>query len=112
MSDAQIQSASNDKWGYILDPGQAFTAPVFLGEFGDASQSTWLASFESYARDLDVDFAYWPINGGPKPGGGSEPYGLLDDDWTTVRMDARLIGIQGLMAATRGPGIDPRDTCP
>jgi aryl-phospho-beta-D-glucosidase BglC (GH1 family) len=112
MSDAQIQSASHDKWGYILDPGQAFTAPVWLGELGDGSQSTWLTSFESYAHDVDVDFAYWAINGGPKPGGGAEPYGLLADDWTTVTTDARLMGIQGLMAATRGPGIDPRDTCP
>jgi hypothetical protein len=84
-----------------------------MGEFGEASQTDWLTNLEAYMRELDLDFTYWPLNGGPKPSGDSEPYGLLEDDWTTVRMDDRLSAIQALQKATRGPGIGgAEDACP
>src|SRR5207247_2102950 len=79
MDAAGLRAASYAKWGYILDPGQTYTAPVLLGEFGDSTETDWLVNLEAYMRDLDLDYTYWPLNGGPKANGDSEPYGLLED---------------------------------
>ena len=106
MTAAELEQASNDKWGYILEADQPYTAPVLLGEFGADSQNAWLSNLEAYMRKLDIDFTYWPLNGGPKASGDSEPYGLLEDDWTTVRSDARIPELLSLQAPTIGPGID------
>jgi endoglucanase len=106
MTAAELEQASHDKWGYILEPGEAYTAPVLLGEFGADSQNVWLDNLEAYMRQIDIDFTYWPLNGGPKASGDSEAYGLLEDDWTTVRSDARLSELQSLQMPTQGPGID------
>jgi aryl-phospho-beta-D-glucosidase BglC (GH1 family) len=113
MDAATLASASHTKWGYIMDPGQPYTAPVWLGEFGDSGESTWMSNLGANMTQLDQDYAYWAINGGPKPSGDEEPYGLLQDDWTTVNMDGRLTMLQSLQKATRGPGVGgPGDACP
>jgi endoglucanase len=106
MSAAELEQASHDKWGYILESGYPYTAPVVLGELGAASQTEWLTNLEAYMQKTDIDFMYWPLNGGPKASGDSEPYGLLEDDWTTVRADARLPALKALQAPRQGPGID------
>jgi endoglucanase len=112
MDAAGVKAASYAKWGYIMDAGQPYTAPVLLGEFGDSSQTAWMDNLEAYMRELDIDYTYWPLNGGPKASGDSEPYGLLEDDWTTVRRDGRIDALELLESATRGPGIDaPIGTC-
>ena len=37
---------------------------------------------------MDADFAYWPLNVGPKPGdGGDESYGMLTKEWTAKSED-------------------------
>jgi endoglucanase len=111
MTAAELEQASHAKWGYLLEAGQPYTAPVLLGEFGADSQNEWLSNLEAYVAEIDVDFTYWPLNGGPKASGDSEPYGLLEDDWTTLRSDARIGELQALVEPTRGPGID-LPSCP
>ena len=66
MSAADLKAASHAKWGYIMDPGQPFTAPVLLGEFGSSDQWAWMANLGAYLRELDMDWTYWPLNGGPE----------------------------------------------
>jgi hypothetical protein len=95
-----------------MDPMQPFTAPVLLGEFGESSQTPWLMNVEAYVQELDMDFTYWAVNGGPKPSGDTEPYGLFEEGWSGVRKDARLDALRALQTPTRGPGLDPRDACP
>jgi len=114
MTAAELAAASRKQWGYLTDPGKPSTAPVWVGEFGDSAGSDpgWMNNLGEYLRALDADFAYWALNGGPKAAGGSEPFGLLDDDWTTVRRDWRLTLLQSLQKPTRGPGITPADGCP
>jgi endoglucanase len=114
MTAAELATASRKQWGYLTDPGKPFTAPVWVGEFGDSASNDpkWLTNLAEYLRTLDADFAYWALNGGPKAAGGPEPFGLLDDDWTTVRRDWRLTLLQSLQKPTRGPGISAGDACP
>jgi endoglucanase len=113
MTAAALASASAKQWGYLTDPGKPFTAPVWLGEFGDSASSDrkWMTNLAAYLRTLDADFAYWALNGGPKAAGGPEPFGLLEDDWTTVRQDWRLELLKSLQAPVKGPGI-AGETCP
>jgi aryl-phospho-beta-D-glucosidase BglC (GH1 family) len=115
MDAGQLSSASQKQWGYLTEPAQPFTAPVWLGEFGDSASSDpkWLTNLAAYLHETDIDWAYWAINGGPKASGDPEPYGLLDDDWTTVRDDWRLSTLRSLQSGTRGPGITgSAEACP
>jgi hypothetical protein len=113
MSAAALAAASRQQWGYLTEPGKPFTAPVWLGEFGDsaASDPKWMNNLAPYLRTLDADFAYWALNGGPKAAGGPEPFGLLEDDWKTVRQDWRRDLLRSLQAPTRGPGVSG-ESCP
>jgi endoglucanase len=115
MSAADHRAASERQWGYLTLAGRSHVAPVWLGEFGDGASSDpkWLTNLAAYLRETDIDWAYWPINGGPKPSGDSEPYGLLEDDWSTVRNDWRLSLLRQLQPATQGPGVgDTATACP
>lgn len=115
MDAGQLSAASQKQWGYLTEPARPFTAPVWLGEFGDGATADpkWLTNLAAYLHETDVDWAYWAINGGPKASGDPEPYGLLEDDWTTVRDDWRLSTLRPLQSATRGPGIaGSAETCP
>jgi aryl-phospho-beta-D-glucosidase BglC (GH1 family) len=107
MDAQQLQATSYKQWGYLTEPARPFTAPVWLGELGDSASAdpTWLTNLAATLHETDVDWTYWAINGGPKASGDAEPYGLLDDDWTTVRDDWRLAALRPLQSATLGPGI-------
>jgi aryl-phospho-beta-D-glucosidase BglC (GH1 family) len=113
MSAAELKDTSRRQWGYLAEPGKPYTAPVWLGEFGVSASADrkWLTNLTDYLRENDFDWAYWALNGGPKAAGGDEPFGLLDDDWTTVRNDWRLAALKSITPATRGPGLSA-EVCP
>merc|ERR1712037_404871 len=78
-------------WGGVLEKQ---LAPVWVSEFGLAFQAgsadrAWFEALAKYLADSDGDYAYWPLNAGPKPDGQSEPYGLLDDNWVPIEGDWR-----------------------
>lgn len=97
-SSAQLQQQWNQKWGYIATAGQAYTAPVWVGEFGTchtdssclqggSSQGSWFASFIAYLQQTDFDWSYWTLNGTEATGasrsyGSEETYGILNTSWT------------------------------
>lgn len=92
MSSRELEQAMDAEWGFCLDED---ICPVWLSEFGtDASSKSQLCWFEltcSYLARKDADFAYWPLNVGPKPGsGGDERYGLLTNDWQPRWCDPRV----------------------
>lgn len=86
----QLDAVCRKQWGDILE---ANVCPVWISEFGaDVSspeEMTWLQHFVSILAEFDADWAYWPLNVGPKPGTGSqsgigagdEAYGMLGLDW-------------------------------
>eukprot|EP00929_Paragymnodinium_shiwhaense_P054125 TRINITY_DN27123_c0_g1_i2.p1 TRINITY_DN27123_c0_g1~~TRINITY_DN27123_c0_g1_i2.p1 ORF type:complete len:454 (-),score=61.46 TRINITY_DN27123_c0_g1_i2:103-1464(-) len=92
------------QWGFALKKS---LIPVWLSEFGvevDASSEkrAWFEAMTKYLEELDVDYAYWPLNGGPKPSGDSEPYGLLGDDWHPHKEDWRLRLLERTLPAPPG----------
>lgn len=50
-------------WGFVLEEGQPYTAPVWMGEFGYLNHGQYWFDFAKYLSDRDVDFGYWAING-------------------------------------------------
>ena len=100
------------EWGFAVTPSQAYTAPVWLSEFGvggvsDEMGHTWLEHISRYLQDTDIDFAYWAVNAGAKPSGEMEPFAWLDLDWQTPLDDWRKDVLQPLFTPQHGPGVDP-----
>lgn len=102
------------QWGFALEEGQAFTAPIWMGEFGYLNHGSFWLQFMRYLSSRDVDFAYWAINGikysegfnqangeyRPLPGGARwvvELYGILGPDWQTVKKAWLVRDLQALM---------------
>jgi len=71
------------EWGGVLD---ADSCPVWISEFGadlsNPEEMGWLQDFVALLAEKDVDWAYWPLNVGPKPGcDEDEAYGMLGPKW-------------------------------
>jgi len=102
-------------WGFALEEGHEYTAPVWMGEFGGGVRGQWWLNFVRYLATRDVDWAYWAINGKKwaegymtstgqfvnydEPRWDDEAYGVLKSDYETVRHPWKLLDMQALMAS-------------
>jgi endoglucanase len=116
---AEMQTNLGDQWGYILTQGKAYTAPIWVGEFGTShaspsdvsaasGQGFWFQSLRQYLAAADIDWAYWPLDGTEASGygrtlGAEEPYGVLDVKWTAPALPALTQALRALEPATQGP---------
>lgn len=93
MEQLQLEKQIELEWGGVL---KANLCPVWVSEFGvnatAAHEMRWLKDFVGLLEKHDADWAYWPLNVGPKPSCGSdESYGMLAPDWTPkTQGDERL----------------------
>lgn len=98
-------------WAWLLEGD---VAPVWVGEFGaprdqqggsdgpNKGDVRYWRHLVRFLRETDADWAYWALNP-RKPGGGEvEGYGILEDDWKSVRWDYRLQDLGDLMAMRAG----------
>jgi len=120
MPESRLMSQIQSEWGFLLEEN---VCPVWVSEFGvDASrpyEMNWLRSFVDALEHFDADWAYWPLNVGPKPGDGSdEPYGLVDKDWTPQKNadDTRIqllrkIGLISRMSPPPSPTLSLPSAC-
>jgi len=103
-------------WGYALEDGFNYTAPVWMGEFGQNVRGQYWLNFVRYLSSRDVDFAYWALNGikyaeGAIDGASgnfiiydtprweNETFGILSHDYSTVRHPWLLLDLQALMSS-------------
>ncbi|WP_395836602.1 glycoside hydrolase family 5 protein [Archangium violaceum] len=107
----------DQEWGFVLAANQAYTAPVWVSEFGigyneqAANSRAWFSNLADYLIDKDVDWAYWAINAAKLQSsvqGEEETYGLLSyPDWS-----GRLASRDGSPGpAARSGGADGRRGC-
>ena len=96
-------------WGYIQKQG---IAPVLLGEFGTALQTTsdkqWMEKIVSYLGTNSMSFAYWSFN----PNSGITG-GLVQADWRTpeaAKLAALAPILKGTPTATASPSPSPTAT--
>jgi endoglucanase len=132
-SAAELASDLNSAWGYIVAPGQSYTAPVWVGEFGnchtsatcitdtnpsDGSGGFWFAALRQYLAANDIDWDWWALNGTETTGSGrtfgsEETYGLLNPYWnspaTTNDLPASPLNVLGALDTiaqpSQGPGV-------
>jgi endoglucanase len=130
---SELASDLSQAWGYILTPGQTYTAPVWLGEFGnchtsstcitdttsaDGSGGLWFASLRQYLSTNDVDWGWWAVNGTETTGSGrtygsEETYGVLNPYWNAPAVSNELpmpalsvLGaLETIAAPSQGPGV-------
>lgn len=96
------------RWGFLANSAGEHhneTAPIWLGEFGTAGAGNrsagiagiWWQYMLRYLGEHDINWAYWPLNG-VKSRGRLDSYGLLEEDYVTVREPRKLAALQRLAA--------------
>ena len=130
-SSDQLASALNTAWGYILTPGQSYTAPLWLGEFGNChtasncvtdtaagSSGLWFQSIRQYLSANDISWSWWAVNGTETTGSGrtfgsEETFGLLNPYWNAPALPNELspaLNVAGALETiaqpNQGPGIE------
>jgi hypothetical protein len=97
-------------WGYLAEETMPYAAPLWLGEFGDAPDADprWFKSLTQYIAQHDLDWAYWPLNAGPKAAhpASSETYTIIDKEWSAPLIDWRTTILSQIQEPQRGPGLD------
>jgi endoglucanase len=106
-----FKAAMDAAWGFILTENQAYTAPLWLGEFGTnhtTPSATWWPWIRQYISDNDLDWAVWALNGTQGSGysrtfGAQETFGVLNIEWNGAATDSFLSDLQAMMPARLGP---------
>ncbi len=85
LDQSTLRSVIHDEWGYVLESGKDYTAPVWLSEFGISPWASpveqgWFVRLVDYLIENDVDFAFWPLNG-------NDSWGLVSSDWSHILKD-------------------------
>src|SRR5581483_4003971 len=124
-NEADLFTALDKAWGYIITPGQPYTAPVWVGEFGNCHTSSscitgfWLSAFRDYLDQRDLDWSWWAVNGTEARGtirtfGAEETYGILNPFWSAPAIPSELATpastnlldvLQTVMQPAQGPGV-------
>ena len=99
MTASQLQAQLTTAWGYIVTPSQSYTAPIWLGEFGNChtdstcitdttadSSGLWFSAIRQYIQQTGISWSWWAINGTETTGAGrtfgsEETYGVLNPYW-------------------------------
>jgi len=101
-------------WGFALDHGRPWTAPVWMGEFGAEQPGEYWHHMLRYLSDRDVDWAYWPLTAlklaegyydatgafiyfGNGPRWENDTFSILASDGISVRDAWRMLGLQAIM---------------
>lgn len=110
MAWSEFRAIMEQEWGYVVTENQAYTAPVWVSEFGvgfDVSSDPWFDNIVRYLAEKDFDWAFWAVNPGPKPSGDGETYSMLAPDWKTPLTDWRVDLLKGILSPVKGPGVEP-----
>jgi len=100
MKWAEYKKLMDEEWGFLLNSHYYDQRPVWLSEFGigAGSPKRWFDHITRYMDNLDVDFAYWPLNAGLIDAIGKEgTLGLLEKDWKTKINDWRSEYLKKIM---------------
>ncbi|KAI1085858.1 glycoside hydrolase family 5 protein [Whalleya microplaca] len=104
--------------GFVLEQGQAYTAPLFLSEFGfgmtggpndglSDEDNAYFECLKDYVTGNDGDWAFWGVQGSYYVREGTvnadEPWGLLDTDWANLRNAKAPELLAPLFNVTQGP---------
>lgn len=82
---------------YLLEEGQEYTAPLWLGEFGqNTDDNYWSYTIRWLEENPRVGFAYWAWNGYQLLPTDDESYGIMEADMVTIRDVWKLDDLQSV----------------
>lgn len=98
------------KWGFILletNEEGSLPAPIWMGEFGTNDVTiSWWSWISSYIQERDLSWGYWALDG-YKQIGVDESFGILMQDYKTIRDPAKLADLQKLMSPSSSESSFP-----
>lgn len=116
---SSLKTATGNHWGFLLAQGRAYTAPVWVSEFGTCNtaddcvsatsgQGLWFQSFLRVLDDADVDWSCWAFNGTESTGtsrtlGAPETYGVLGPRWDAPALSSLLKALQARQGVRQTP---------
>jgi len=117
MTKEQLHAHLDSRWGYLLEEGKPYTAPIWVSEFGEYHDGRnfkhgWWPDFLAYMEAKDVDFAYWRCDGTESRGtsrvfGDEAGFGIMNMSWNGAANGGILLqALQLLQGATLGPHVD------
>jgi len=72
--------------GYILEEGHDYTAPLWLGEFGENNSSNYWKFLIRYLSEHEtLGWSYWAWNGYKTTPKDDESFGIVKADMVTIR---------------------------
>ena len=94
----KFAKAMRKNWAYLLEED---IAPVWVGEFGVGNQPSegdrnYWNHLIRFLADVEAHWGYWAINPRKPANNDFESYGLLRDDWGTVKWDLRMKDLERL----------------
>jgi len=80
----------------MLEEGQEYTAPVWLGEFGTNNKNNnyWNYLIRYLDERPQIGWSYWAYNGYKNDVEDDETFGIVKKDMKTVRHDWKLADLQ------------------
>lgn len=99
---SQFETLLNQKWGYLISENKPYTAPVWVGEFGENVDSEWWSWIIQYLWEKDLEWAYWSVDGEQRLGE-DETFGIFLQDYVTIRHEWKLSDLKGIQKPTITP---------
>ena len=93
----QFDVVLNAIQSFVEKAGHEYSAPFWMGEFGTGSDSENWRKIVRFIREHDLDWGYWCIDGYQFGRGDDEGYGILMNDFATIRDSWRLEELQEIM---------------
>lgn len=83
---------------YVMTPVQSWTAPFWLGEFGDNTPSkSWNLTMQLLCEHPEIGWSYWALDGYQSDPSSEETFGIFNSDYKTVRHPWKLRDLQRVM---------------
>lgn len=101
MDAATLKATLDEEFGFVLEKGHDYTAPVWLGEFGVSGNAIdrdkqWFDKMVNYILEKDMGWGFWQLNP-ERADGANDDFGLLNNDWDGYRDDWRKEYMQKLL---------------
>ena len=85
--------------GFILEEYQPWTAPLWLGEFGqDEIDNYWEFLIQYLSDEPQIGWAQWSWNGYKTTPDEDETFGIMNSDMLSVRHAWKLQDLQSISA--------------
>ena len=100
MSYEDLKQIMTTRQLFVTESGHPYSAAYWMGEFGTGDNSEGWQKMIQLLEDTDNDWSYWAIDGYKYPGE-DESFGLLRDDYKTIRHQWLVDQLKSIMPSQK-----------